>query len=210
MPEPSGTAKSAGEVCPGVYRYTMRHDVIDYQSDSYAIVQNSRVVLLDPLPMKEEDLRRHGRVEAIVLSASCHERWAWWYRKQFSVLVYAPERGVDFEESPDRWYKAGDRLPGELLAVHAPGPTDAHYAFHLARDGGVVFCADLLTNGGGEGLDFVPGEYQDEPKVTRDSVRKLLDLEFDILCTDHGDPITRDAKEAIKKVLEMDKAKGHK
>ncbi len=210
MPEPSGTSRSAGEVCPGVYRYTMHHDIIDYQSDSFVIIQDGSNVLLDPLPMKEQDLIRHGRVEAIVLSASCHERWAWWYRKKCSVPVYAPERGVDFEEPPDRWYKAGDRLPGGLLAVHAPGPTDAHYAFHLARDGGVVFCADLLTNGGGEGLDFVQGEYQDEPMVTRESVRKLLGLDFDILCTDHGDPIMRDAKQAISRALERDQVKRHK
>ncbi len=210
MPEPAGTARSAGEVCPGIHRYTMHDDRIDYQSDSYVIVENNRVTLLDPLPIQDQELSRHGSVEAIVLTASCHERSAWRYRKILKVPVYAPEGGVDFEETPDRWYKAGDQLPGGLQAVHAPGPTEAHYAFHSPRHGGVVFCADLLTNARGEGLDFVPDEYQDEPVRIGDSVRRLLDLDLEILCTNHGDPVVRSAKQAIREALERDKTKPHK
>lgn len=206
MPEPSGTATFVGEIVPQVYRFTIHDDRIDYQSDSFVILEHGRAILIDPLPMRNQDLQQLGPVEAICLTASCHERSAWRYRREFNVLAYAPKGGVDFEETPDRWYKAGDHLPGGLLAVHAPGPTEAHYAFYLDRDGGVVFCADLLTNAGGEGLAFVPGEYQDEPQRTRESVRRLLDLRFEVLCSNHGDPITRDAKEAIAQALMRDRA----
>ena len=125
-----------------------------------------------------------------------------------SVPVCAPEGGVDFEETPDRWYRAGERLPAGLVAVHAPGPTEAHYAFHTDRGGGVVLCADLLTNQEGAGLAFVPDEYQDEPGRTRESVRRLLDLDFTILCTNHGDPIPHGAKEAIRQLLDRDRKGG--
>ena len=207
MPPPRGTATFTGEVCSGVYRYTMHDDRIDFESDSYVIIENDRAILIDPLPMKQKDLDRHGPVEAILLTASCHERNAWRYRKALKVPVYAPHGGVDFEEKPDRWYKAGDLLPGSLLAVHAPGPTEAHYAFYSARAGGVVFCADLLTNAGGTGLAFVPDEYQDEPERTRESVRTLLDLSFEVLCSNHGDPVTRGAREAVRQALDRDQAK---
>ncbi len=207
MPEPTGMATFGGAVCPGVYRYTIHDDRIDYQSDCYVIVNQDRVVLLDPLPIGEEILRRYGSIEAIVLTASCHERSAWRYRKALKVPVHAPQGGVDFEETPDRWYTTGDRLPGDLVAVHAPGPTEAHYVFYLERDQGVVFCADLLTNAGGEGLAFVPDVYQDEPGRTRDSVRRLLDLNFDILCSNHGDPILHGSKKAIRQILAKDQAR---
>ncbi len=82
--------------------------------------------------------------------------------------------------------------------------TIRHYAFLLARDSGIVFCADLLTNAGGEGLAFVPSEDQDEPARARETVRKLLDLNFEILCTNHGDPVIRGAKQAIREALERD------
>lgn len=210
MPETIGIARSAGAVCEGVYRYTLQDDRIDFQSDSYLLVDAGQAVLLDPLPVEPAELTRHGPIRAIVLSASCHERAAWRYRQQLDVPVWAPEGGVDFEETPDRWYRHGDRLPGGLIAVHAPGPTEAHYAFRSDRGGGLVFCADLLTNAEGAGLAFVPGEYQDEPARTRESVRKLLDLEFTILCTNHGDPILAGAKDAIRELLAPDKKRGEK
>ena len=81
--------------------------------------------------------------------------------------------------------KPNDHLPGGLVAIQSPGPTDAHYSFTQAR--GVIFCADLLTHHEGEQLEFVPGEYQDDPAETRDSVR----LRFKILCMNHGCPVTR-------------------
>lgn len=207
MPEPSGTAKLVGEILPGVYRFTIHDDRIDFQSDSYAVIEKGNAVLIDPLPMAERDLRTLGPVEAICLTGSCHERSAWRYRRELNVTVYAPQGGVDFEEAPDRWYKAHDRLPGNLLAIHTPGPTEAHYSFFLERDGGAVFCADLLTNAGGEGPAFVAGEYQDKPARTRESVRRLLNLDFRTLCPDHGNPVTVSAKEAITRALERDKKK---
>ena len=60
---------------------------------------------------------------------------------------------------------------------------------------------DHLTNAGGSGLAFVPDEYQDEPTRTRESVRTLLNLDFQALCSDHGDPILQGAKAAIAQVL---------
>lgn len=210
MPETIGIARPAGAVCEGLYRYTLHDDRIDFQSDSYIIIDAGAAVLIDPLPIEPAELTRHGPIRAIVLSASCHERAAWRYRQQLNVPVWGPEGGVDFEGTPDRWYRAGDRLPGGLIAVHAPGPTEAHYAFHSDRGGGVVLCADLLTNAGGERLTFVPGQYQDEPERTRESVRSLLDLEFTILCTNHGDPLLDGAKDAIRELLGRDKKRGEK
>ena len=67
----------------------------------------------------------------------------------------------------------------------------------------MVFCADLLTNYG-LGLAFVPGEYQDDPKGTRKSVRRLLKLPFKVLCPNHGRPIKTGAKQAIRRALAHD------
>jgi len=207
MPPPKGTAKLDGEVAPGVYRFTMHDDRIDFESDGYVVVQKGRAVLIDPLPMKERDLKKLGRVEAICLTASCHERAARRYQRALGVPVLAPRRAVDFvETTPDRRYGSGARLPGGLRAVHSPGPTDAHYSFYLSRGGGVLFCADLLTNVGRRGLAFVASEYQDEPERTRVSVKRLLKLPFKVLCSNHGTPIKAGAKQAIRRALAKDAA----
>lgn len=200
MPEPSGRAAFAGEIVPGVFRWTMHDDRIDFESDSYAVVQNGGVVLIDPLPMEEGTLERLGSVEAICLTASCHERAAWRLRGTLNVPVWGPSGGVDFEETPDKWYGAQDILPGNLQALHAPGPTDAHYALYLDRHQGILFCGDLLINPGGK-LGFVPDDYQDEPDQTRQTVRNFLDWEFEVLCPDHGDPILQGARQKIVRIF---------
>jgi glyoxylase-like metal-dependent hydrolase (beta-lactamase superfamily II) len=121
-------------------------------------------VLIDPLPMAKQALKKLGVVKAICLTTSCHKRAASRYRRSFKVPVYAPKHAVDFEEAPDRRYSPGNHLLGGLKAVHSPGPTDAHYSLYLRRNGSVVFCADLLTNTKGRGLAFVADEYQDDPE----------------------------------------------
>jgi glyoxylase-like metal-dependent hydrolase (beta-lactamase superfamily II) len=174
-------------------------DRIDFESDAHAVVEASRVVLIDPLHLDETALKRLGTVEAICLTAKCHQRSAWRYRKEFGVKVYAPEGVRPMDEEPDVLYRAGDQLPGGLQAIHTPGPEDVHYAFWLPREPGVLFCPDLLMRG--EELEFVPAQFHDDPATTRLSVERLLDLRFSVLCFNHGAPITHDPHAALREVL---------
>src|SRR2546422_2459941 len=70
MPEPTGTAKLAGEILPGVYHFTMHDDRIDFQSDSYAVIKKGKAILIDPLPMAKKELKKLGPVAAICLTGS--------------------------------------------------------------------------------------------------------------------------------------------
>lgn len=200
MSEPQTVARQTQEITPGVWRWSVHDDRIDFESDAHAVVENERVVLIDPLPLEEAALSRLGAIVAICLTAKCHQRSAWRYRKRFGVKVYAPQGVRPMEEAADVFYRAGDMLPGGLQAIHTPGPEPVHYGFLLAREPGVFFCPDLLMRGKGQ-LDFVPPEFHDDPVETRASVRRLLDLSFSILCFNHGAPITNDPHAALRAVL---------
>jgi glyoxylase-like metal-dependent hydrolase (beta-lactamase superfamily II) len=104
------------------------------------------------------------------------------------------------EEEPDERYADGDLVPGGLRVIHTPGPEEAHYSFLLQREPRVLFCSDLLMHEGGA-LEFVPFEYHDDPQTTRRSVERLLELDFELLCLDHGLPIAHEPKEAIRALL---------
>lgn len=91
------------------------------------------------------------------------------------------------DEEPDVRYRADDVLP-EILGPSTHRARGAHYAFcpdHPA----ILFCPDLLSHGAGEDLAFVPAGYHEAPELTRQSVRQLLNLDFAVLCFDHGVPI---------------------
>lgn len=206
MSEPKNRAKKIETVVPGILHWSVFDDRIHSETHAHAVVEGGKSVLIDPLPIEESALKDLGKVEAICLTGSCHQRSAWRHRKQFGVKVYAPKGAEGLEEKPDVEYGAGDALPGGLKAVHAPGPTEVHYAFHLERGGGALFCADILTHDGKK-VGFVPSEYQDDPKRTRQTARRLIEMKFSTLLFDHGAPITREPQAAIRKALEADAAR---
>lgn len=200
MSEPKEIATAVEQVCPGVWRWTVNDDRIDFQSDAYAVEHDGRAVLIDPLPLAADALARLGEVEAVCLTAACHQRSSWRLRTELGVSVHAPKGAATLEEEPDASYAEDDVLPGGLRAIRTPGPEENHYAFLLDREGGVLFTADLFTRARAR-LHFVSFEYHDDPEATKASARKLLDLPFSILCTGHGAPLADDPKAAIRRLL---------
>jgi glyoxylase-like metal-dependent hydrolase (beta-lactamase superfamily II) len=201
MSEPHATAQRIKEVIPGVWRWFVLDDRIDAESDAHAVVEAGGVTLIDPLPLAEKALRRLEPIAAICLTAKCHQRSAWRYRKQFGVKVYAPAGVRPMEEDADVWYRAGDLLPGGLRAIHTPGPEEVHYGFYLVREPGVFFCPDLLMHEKGK-VEFVPPAFHTDPAATQASVRRLLDLRFSVLCFNHGTPILDDPHATLRGLLQ--------
>lgn len=202
MAEPPVTADHVEEVVPGIFHWSVANPNIGGgTSSSHAVRTDSgESVLIDPVPLADEALEILAPVRAIVLTAACHQRAAWRYRQRFGAPVHLPRGSRETDEEPDEHYAAGDVLPGGLEAVHVPGPEEPHFALLLSRDPAVLFCPDLLMVDDGD-LVFVPGEYHEDPNETRRSVERLLDLDFTILCLDHGPPLTHDPKAAIRALL---------
>lgn len=200
MTEPKGTATELLEIVPGVWHWHLRDERIGGStSAAHAVATPEGSVLIDPLPLADAALQRLEPVRAICLTAQCHQRSAWRYRQGLGAPVHAPQTRA-MEEEPDARYRADDVLPGGLRVIHTPGPEDPHYSFLLEREPGVLFCSDLLMERDG-GLAFVPFEYHEDPDATRRSVERLLELDFAVLCLDHGRPVADDPKAAIRSVL---------
>ena len=199
--EPKAVAETVDEVVPGVWRWHVWDDRIDFESDAHAVSDRTGTVLIDPLPLRDVALKRLEPIIAICLTAACHQRSAWRYRRSFGVQVYAPDGCRAMDEEPDVRYRVGEMLPGGLKAIHTPGPEQAHYGFWREQSPAVLFCPDLIMREADGDLAFIPAEYHDDPAATRDSVRRLLDLPFDVLCMDHGAPITTNPHAELRKLL---------
>jgi hypothetical protein len=202
MTEPKEVAGSADQVLPGLYHWRISNSNIGGGvSSSHALLVGEECVFIDPVRLRPEALADlPAAPTAIVLTARCHQRAAWHYRREFDVEVWLPGDASGADEEPDCRYADGDELPGGLLAVRTPGPEVPHYSLMDERGAGIVFCSDLVVNAGGE-LRFVPPEFHEDPAETRRSVEKLLDLPFAVLCFDHGEPITDDPKAALRRLL---------
>jgi glyoxylase-like metal-dependent hydrolase (beta-lactamase superfamily II) len=201
MSEPKTVAKKVNEILPGLFHYQIQDDRIHHISEAYALVEKGRVTLLDPLPLEAAALGRLGQVGAIVIGSPSHQRSAWRYRKETRAEVHAPAGATTIDEAPDATFEEGDRLPGGLRAVAAPGPKAPHFALHLDRGPGVVFVSDLMMNEPDQGIVFLSDKYMQEPKRGPESARRLLDLKFDTLCFGHGAPITKGGRKALEEFL---------
>jgi glyoxylase-like metal-dependent hydrolase (beta-lactamase superfamily II) len=199
--EPHEVADRIEQVTDGVWHWRIHNAAIGGAiSSSQAVATDDGCVLVDPVGLAEDALSALPRPQAVLLTATCHQRAAWRYRSELGIEVWLPEDARRGDEEPDRRFAEGDVLPGGLKAIRTPGPEWPHYSFLLEGEPGILFCSDLLTNYG-KGLAFVPFEFHDDPAETRRSVESLLDLEFAILCLDHGAPLTDDPKAAIRELL---------
>jgi hypothetical protein len=58
MSEPKAVAESLEEVVPGVWRWHVWDDRIDSESDAHVVSDRTGTVLIDPLPLRDEALKR--------------------------------------------------------------------------------------------------------------------------------------------------------
>jgi hypothetical protein len=202
MSEPREIAVRAEPVVEGVWHWSIANSAIGgATSSSQAIVGDGQSVFVDPIQLAPDELGSLPRPTAIVLTAKCHQRSAWRYRREFGVEVWAPEGAPSMDEEPDRRYAEGDVVPGGLRTIRTPGPEHVHYCLLRDEAPRVLVCSDLLTSDDAGELAFVPGRFHDDPAETRRSVERLAELEFDVLCLDHGRPVTEDPRGAITALL---------
>jgi hypothetical protein len=202
MTEPREIAEGLEEVIPGVWHWRIHNSAIGGGlSSSHAVVAGDECVLVDPVRLTDEAFTTLPAPGAVLLTARCHQRAAWRYRRLSGAEVWLPEDAEAADEEPDRRYAEGDRLPGGLVAVRTPGPEWPHYSLLLEREPGVAFVSDLIGRGDDGELEFIPLEYHEDPAATRRSVERLLELPFEVLCLDHGAPLLDDPKGALRRLL---------
>jgi hypothetical protein len=197
------------EIHPGLWHWDALKEGIGMPVHSYYL-QVERV-LLDPMLPAEGvgwfDV--HGAPEHVLLTNRHHDRDAWRLRDVFACEVHCVSSGVHelVGRGPVQAFEFGDELPGGAIAYEVdaicPDETALYIPAHRA-----LACADGVVRrpGTGEGLTFVPDRLMDNPERTkaalRDSYRRVLELDFDLLLFAHGAPIVGDGREALRAFVE--------
>lgn len=92
----------------------------------------------------------------------------------------------------------GDRV-GAVHVLHAPGHTAGHLAFY-APDRRVVFAGDAIATW----PELSPGwrSFTLNPRRHLTSLRRLAELEADVVAVGHGEPITAHARERVRDLVD--------
>ena len=203
MSEPKTIADHLEEVAPGVRRWAIHDERIDFTAAAYAVDSDDGAVMIDPLPLERQALTELGEVAAIVLTCGSHQRSAWRYRRELGVKVYAPALSKEIDEEPDVRYGDGDRLPGGLLAVFTPGVGTTQHTLLLAGEPPIAFVADTLVQEQDGTVGMVPERFIYDLEEAKRTLGKLLELDFDVLCLAHGGVVRDDPKTVVRAVLEQ-------
>jgi hypothetical protein len=196
------------EVLPGVYHWTAIHPRIRLPVDSYYI-EPARV-LLDPMLAREglDWFERRPTPKQIVLTNRHHLRDSERYVDAFGCPIRCSDAGLhEFEHGPKvEGFAYGQELAPGITAyqVGAICPDDA--ALHIQADSHAIAFADGLTRPRGGRLAFMPGFLLgDDPSSVRaglrESLRRLLDLDFDNLLFAHGEPLIGGGRAALREFV---------
>jgi glyoxylase-like metal-dependent hydrolase (beta-lactamase superfamily II) len=101
----------------------------------------------------------------------------------------------------DMMVQDGDRLDllGGATVIHVPGHSPGAIALHFASDG-LLICGDAIDHRSGR-LGSPPKAFTDNMDQALASLRRLAELEFEVLCTGHGPPIVGGADEQVRTLV---------
>ncbi len=129
----------------------------------------------------DADMVEHGRAFRPWKAAPGLRNWWFGHR----VVRRSPQQfepvTVEHRVSP------GDVIPlaGGIKAIHTPGHSAGHLVFRWLGDGGVLFAGDAANNV--KGLNGPP--IFEDASLTAESLRKLADEKFEVVCFAHGEPV---------------------
>jgi len=101
--------------------------------------------------------------------------------------------------SPDIMLKENDKI-GDFLVIYVPGHTPGSIALYNEKNG-VMFVGDLLRfmNGNIQGS---PEQFTLDMNLAKKSIEKILNYDFKIMLSGHGDPLKENAREKVKEFYE--------
>jgi len=86
------------------------------------------------------------------------------------------------------------------IVVHVPGHTPGSIALHFPTER-LLICGDVIDNRRGR-LGPPPRAFTADTDQAIASLRRLADLDFDVLCPGHGAPLTGGAGEQVRAMVQ--------
>jgi glyoxylase-like metal-dependent hydrolase (beta-lactamase superfamily II) len=189
------------ELQPGLWHWTATHpdwkpgEDWEPEVSSYAIADDERLLLLDPLaPPSEIPELAAERETAIVLTCPWHARDARSLAERLGAPLYVPppDEG-DPNPVEGQVFRAGDRLPVGVEAFPGMEPNDLVLWIESRR---ALVAGDTLIDRG-HGLEF-PADWANKgvpPEQILEALRPLLELPVELVLPTHGPPAHRAALE---------------
>ncbi len=177
-----------------------------YNFNGHLVCAPGGNICIDPVEPTEADMNalvREG-VTRIILTNRNHSRAANRVRAQTGARTAIHADDADHARSQetelDDRLEVGDAV-GPLEVVDASGKSPGEVAL-LWPDRGILIVGDAIIGNPPGQCGLLPERVMDDPARLRGNLRKLLDLDFDILLVGDGESLLRDAKAQLGELVE--------
>ncbi len=193
------------ELLPDIFSWARFSEPNAYDFNGTLVLHDEGNLCIDPVEPEEDDLDRLAKqgVARVVITNRNHVRAANRVRQRTGGRVtihpadadYAREQGLQIDEQLGSGQRVG---PFEIVAV--PGKSPGEIALHDPARRLLIVGDALIGNPPGQ-LSLLRDRVMDEPPLLRQSVRRLLELDFDAVLVGDGVPILEGARERLRELV---------
>jgi glyoxylase-like metal-dependent hydrolase (beta-lactamase superfamily II) len=172
---------------------------------SSAALIGSRLFLIDPIPLSEDQLQeisQAGPVSGVIVTNANHCRSALDYSERFSVPIFArPAAFPDSKLSRLREIAREATFAADLEVIEIEGAAPGEIALYLPANGGTLIVGDALINFEPYGFTLLPRRYCQNHKEMRVSLCQLLTKPAERMLFAHGTPVLSEATSRLRQLL---------
>jgi glyoxylase-like metal-dependent hydrolase (beta-lactamase superfamily II) len=194
------------EILSGIFTWPWFSEPHGYNFNGHLILHAGGNLCIDPVEPTAADLEEIARLGAsrILLTNRNHSRAANKVRARTGARTAihpadAPHARKEGAELDDELH-VGEKI-GPFIAVSVPGKSPGEVAFHWP-DRKILIVGDAAVGDPPGRCKLLPEKVVDDPPRLRESVRALLDLDFDTLLVGDGAPILQSAKERLRELVD--------
>ncbi len=198
--------RSMREIVSDILTWPWFSEPHGYNFNGHLVRDPGGNIRIDPVEPTEDDmdaLVREG-VAWITLTNRNHSRAA--NRVRASTGARTVIHADDADHARSQGTELDDGLEigatvGPLEVVDASGKSPGEVAL-LWRERGILIVGDAVIGNPPGQCGLLPERVMDDPARLRSNLRKLLDLDFDILLVGDGEAILQNAKARLKELVE--------
>ena len=193
------------ELLEDVFTWSRLSEPHGYDFNGYFLRHDSGNIVVDPVEPGPEDLERLAEegVSKILLTNRNHSRGANAVRDATGAQTLIHRSDADHAQRQgckvDEAISVGEQH-GPLQILPAKGKSPGEIAL-LWPERRILILGDAAIGNPPGKLSLLPEEKLDEPQRLRESLRALLDVDFDILLLGDGVPILSDGKARLEELV---------
>ena len=193
------------EILNDIFTWPWFSEPHGYNFNGHLIRHAEGNICIDPVEPGEEGLNEIARwgVARILVTNRNHSRAANKVRERTGARTAI--HPADAPHARDQGAMLDDALAvgqtiGPLVVVEVPGKSPGEVALHWPERRLLIVGDAVIGNPSGH-CGLLREQVMDDPQRLRQSVRRLLDLDFDTLLVGDGEPILEDAKARLEALV---------